>query len=402
MQTLEAALERAREGSGQVVGVVAEAGTGKTRLCYQFIERCRGRGLRILEGRGVPHGKNIPFLPILEIFRDYYGIGDRDDDRTAREKIAGRLLLLDEGFRGVLPVLFEFLGVADPERPAPRLAPDARERQLFAVLRKLLQAATREQPGIALIEDLHWIDGASEAWVAEWVEAVAGTHGLLLVNFRPEYHAEWMQKSHYQQLALAPLGPAAVRELLADLLGDDPSTAGLAEAIHARTRGNPFFTEEVVQSLIESGQLQGERERYRLVAPIERLAVPASVQAVLAARIDRLPEREKHLLQTAAVIGKEFSEPVLCEVADLPEVELGGALAALKRAEFVYEQALYPVAEYAFKHPLTQDVSLASQLGERRRRTHAAVARAVERIHATKLDGQPGANHSSALQLRAR
>jgi class 3 adenylate cyclase len=390
MATLEAALEQAQAGHGQVVGVVAEAGTGKSRLCFEFAERCRARGMTVNEGHALAHGRNIPYLPMLQVFRGYYGITEQDDDRTAREKIAGRLLLLDEGFRDVLPLLFEFFGVPDPERPVPRMDPDAKQRQLFGVLRRLVQGADpRGARGIAtLIEDLHWLDAGSEIFLEQWVDAVAGSSSFLLLNFRPEYHAGWMQKSYYRQLPLAPLGPEAIRKLLEHLLGSDASTRGLAEMIHARTGGNPFFTEEVVQTLIESRQLEGTRGSYRLTTPIERLAVPASVQAVLAARIDRLPEREKQVLQAAAVIGKEFAEPILLAAAELPDGELRAALATLKAHEFVYEQALYPVAEYAFKHPLTQEVALGSQLQERRRRTHAKVARAIEAAHAEKLDEQ--------------
>jgi adenylate cyclase len=268
--------------------------------------------------------------------------------------------------------------------------PEAKQRQLFGVLRRLVQGADpRGAKGLAtLIEDLHWLDPGSEVFLEQWVDAIAGSSNFLLLNFRPEYHAAWMQKSYYRQLPLAPLGPEAIRKLLEDLLGSDPSTRGLAAAIHARTGGNPFFTEEVVQTLIESGQLEGTRGSYRLLAPIERLAVPASVQAVLAARIDRLPEREKQVLQAAAVIGKEFAEPILLAAAELPDGELRAALATLKAHEFVYEQALYPVAEYAFKHPLTQEVALGSQLQERRRRTHATVARALAAAYAEKLDEQ--------------
>jgi adenylate cyclase len=245
-------------------------------------------------------------------------------------------------------------------------------------------ASTRNP--ITLIEDLHWLDSGSEAFLEQWVDAVAGSSAFLLVNFRPEYRANWMQKSYYRQLPLAPLGPDAIRDLLDDLLGDDPSTRGLADTIHARTGGNPFFTEEVVQSLIESGQLEGTRGAYRLVTPIGSLDVPPSVHAVLAARIDHLPDREKQVLQAAAVIGKEFAEPILLAAAELPEIDLRGALATLKSAEFVFEQSLYPVAEYAFKHPLTQEVALRSQLKERRQRGHAAVARAIEEAHPGKLD----------------
>jgi class 3 adenylate cyclase len=386
VRTLEAALAAARAGHGAVVGVVAQAGTGKSRLCYEFLESCRAAGFDVHEGRAVAHGKSIPLIPILEIFRSYFAIGERDDDRTAREKIAGRLLLLDEGFRDVLPVLFDFLGVADPRQPLPRMEAEARQRQLQSVSRRLFQQATAERPGLLLIEDLHWLDGASETWLRDWVDAVSGTHGLLVVNYRPEYRAEWVQRSHVQQIALAPLGAEAIRELIGDLLGADPTTAGLADAIYTRSGGNPFFAEEIVRALIESGQLEGERGRYRLVTPIEQLAVPGSVQALLAARIDRLPEREKRVLQTAAVIGKDFRGPILEQVIELSPNELAGSLAALRNAEFVYEESLYPVAEYSFKHPLTQEVALASLLSERRRAAHAAVARATESSDADRLD----------------
>jgi class 3 adenylate cyclase/tetratricopeptide (TPR) repeat protein len=386
MRTLDDALEQSAAGNGQVVGVVAQAGTGKSRLCFEFLERCRARGMGVFEGRAVAHGKNIPFLPILEVFRAYFGITSEDDDRGAREKIAGRMVVLDQSFAEALPLLFDFLGVADPARPTPRLEPEARQRQILAVMRQVIQSVSEGKPTITLIEDLHWIDAASEEFLEQMVEAQSGSQRLLLLNFRPEYHADWMQKSWYRQIPLTPLGKEAIAELLGDLLGSDASIAALAEPIHERTGGNPFFTEEVAQTLIESGQLAGEPGAYRLETPIERLEVPATVHSVLAARIDRLPEREKRLLQVASVIGKDFPEPLLAEVADLPDEDLKSALAALRRAEFLHEAAIFPVAEYSFKHPLTQEVALGSQLRERRRTVHAAVARAIESRDAEQLE----------------
>jgi hypothetical protein len=245
------------------------------------------------------------------------------------------------------------------------------------VLRSLLQSrSSRQDVGMVVIEDLHWIDEGSDAWVAEWAEATAGAPNLLLVNFRPEYRAPWMQRPHYQQIALAPLSPEAIRELLSKRIGDDPSTGGLAGRIHAHTAGNPFFAEEMVQALIESGQLEGAPGAYRLVGTVERIEVPASVHALLAARIDRLAEREKRVLQVASVIGKEFSEPLLADVSALPERDLSDALAALRAAEFLQQLSLYPVAEYTFKHPLTQEVAQDSLLRGRRREIHAAPMRA--------------------------
>ncbi len=379
VRTLEDALVQTAAGNGQVVGVVAEAGTGKSRLCFEFLESCRARGMRVFEGHAVAHGRNIPFLPVLEIFRAYFSITPQDDDRAAREKIAGRMVVLDQSLADALPSVFDFLSVPDPQRPAPQISAEARQRQLVGLMRQVVQSeSTATQPTVTLIEDLHWLDAASAEFLEHLVDARAGSRSLLLLNFRPEYHADWMQKSWYRQIPLTPLGVDDIAELLGDLLGADASLAHLAAPLHARTAGNPFFTEEVVQSLIESGHLEGARGAYRLTTAVDRLEVPATVQAVLAARIDRLAEREKRLLQVASVIGKEFPEPLLAAVAELTTDDLKESLAALRRGEFVHERAIYPLVEYAFKHPLTQEVALGSLLRERRRPLHAAVAGAIE------------------------
>ncbi|MFN2426553.1 MAG: AAA family ATPase [Candidatus Binatia bacterium] len=392
LRTLGDALEQTAAGNGQVVGVVAEAGTGKSRLCFEFLQRCREQGMRVYEARAVAHGRNVPFLPILELLRAYFGITSDDDDLCARQKVSQHLLGLDRNLAGTLPLIHDFLAIGDPHSPGPRLDPETRQRQLIDVIRRIIRSASQKRPVVTMIEDLHWLDAASAEFLEHMVDAREGTHSLLLLNFRPEYRAAWMQKSWYRQIPLTPLGPATIAELLEDLLGSDPGIAALAAPVHARTGGNPFFTEEVVQSLIESGHLEGSRGAYRLVTAVERLEVPATVQAVLAARIDRLGEREKQLLQTAAVIGKEFSEPVLVQVlAEIaPQLadpgRLAAALRALGQAEFVYEKAMHPLAEYSFKHPLTQQVAYDTLLRERRARLHAAVAQATATVHADKLE----------------
>jgi len=413
MKILEDAVDQAIRGNGQVVGLVADAGTGKSRLTFEFVERCRARGLRVNVGRCVAHGKTLPFLPVLELIRSYYGITPQDDDRTAREKVAGRMLLIDEDYRDVLPVIFEFIGIPDPERPAPPLPPEARQRQLFGVLRSITKAggATGQEATVVVVEDLHWIDGGSEPWISQWVDAAAGSRTMVLLNFRPEYHAPWMQRAHYQQIALAPLSAEAIRELLETLIGTDESTRDLAARIHRHTAGNPFFAEEAVRSLIESGQLEGSPGAYRLTRAVDKLTVPANVQAVLGARIDRLPERHKNVLQVASVIGKTFLEPVVAAAAKIAEEDLAKAFAALRAAEFLHEVSLYPVAEYSFKHPLTQQVALESLLTARRRALHVAVAEVLEaRSHnldedaallATHWDGAGDAMRAAPWHLRA-
>ena len=288
MATLEAALGRALAGTGQVVGVVADAGVGKSRLCFELAERCRARGVRVYEAHCVAHGTMIPYLPALEFFRTYSAVTDRDSDDEVRRKIAGTVLLLDPGLADALPLLFDFMGVPDPKRPAPPMEPEARQRQLLGAVKRLVQARSRQEPALLLWEDLHWIDGGSATIVDKLAEAVDGTRTLLLANFRPEYRAPWMQGSSYQQVPLRPLDPAAIDELLRDLLGADSSVVPLAALVRERTGGNPFFIEEVIQALVEGGSLAGGRGAYRLARPVADLAIPPTVQALLASRIDRL------------------------------------------------------------------------------------------------------------------
>jgi tetratricopeptide (TPR) repeat protein len=386
LTTLEAALEHARSGNGAVVGVVGEAGVGKSRLCNEFVERARRQGIPVYEAQGQAHGREIPFLPVLQMMRSYFAIAESDTDQQAREKIAGRMLLLDDAFAEGLPLLFDFLAVPDPHRPAPRMDPDARQRALLEMVKRLLHAGTQSNPGIYLLEDAHWFDPGTEIFLTQFVEALPGSRTLAITNFRPEYSAPWMRKSYYRQISLAPLGAEAIKALLAELLGEDPSLNGLPDLIQERTAGNPFFIEEVVRALAESGNIEGKRGAYRLVRPVDQAGVPATVNTILAARIDRLSEREKSLLQSAAVIGREFSEPVLVRAAALRDGELEPALRALIAAEFLYEQELYPEAVYAFKHPLTQEVAYNSQLGERRATVHRRVAEALQELHPDKLD----------------
>jgi adenylate cyclase len=386
MARLEAALERAVAAEGRVVGVVGEAGVGKSRLCQEFVELCRARRISVYEAHCPAHGRTVPLLPLLELLRNRFAITDQDRDEEARKKITGTLILLDEAFQEMLPLVFDFLGVADPNRPAPQVDPEARQRQLFGFVRRLVRVQPSREPVVLLVDDLHWIDPGSDAFLAQIVEALSETRTLLLLNFRPEYRADWMGRSSYRELSLEQLGQEAAAELLHHLLGEDPSVAGLHDRIRERAGGNPFFIEEAVQSLVESGSLAGERGCYELKKTIEELEIPATVQSILAARIDRLPEREKHLLQTAAVIGKKFTGSIFERIVELPNAEIPAAISALQRAEFIFEEAIYPEAEYAFKHPLTQEVAYHSQLAERRLHTHAAVAAAIEEMNAGKLD----------------
>jgi class 3 adenylate cyclase/tetratricopeptide (TPR) repeat protein len=385
MKLLEDALEQAKQGRGAVIGIVAEPGIGKSRLCQEFADRCRAQGLEVYETQAQAHGTAIPFLPVLQMMRGYFGIEDRDSDRVAREKIAGRLLLLDHDFSDDLPLVFDFLGVPDPERPAPQVSAEARQRLLRGVIRRLYRVPGRTNVVVNVMEDLHWMDLGSEQIVAEVVSAVEGTATLALVNFRPEYQPDWADSPIYRRLPLLPLGPESTEELLSDLAGNDPSLDGLGEMVHERTGGNPFFIEEVVRELVEAGYLEGERGAYTLTKPVADTGVPATVQAILAARIDRL-ETAKALLQAASVIGKEVPEPALRMVAGVEGDALDDGLKELIGAGFLYEEEIYPERVLAFSHPLTQEVAYGSQLGEQRAKAHAAAAKALTKLNPERHD----------------
>ena len=390
METLESALERSLEGSGRVAAAVGEAGVGKSRLCVEFVQRCRARGLVVYEAHCPAHGKTIPYLPLLELLRNLFGITDQDGAREARQKIAGELALLDDAFADDRALVLDFLGVGDPKAPPLQLEPAVRQRRLFAFLRRLIQLRTEAEPIVLLIDDLHWVDPGSDLFLAQIVEAVSATRTFLLVNFRPEYEAAWTRKSWVLQLPMAPLGAEALAELVRDWVGSGPSVEALPALVGARSGGNPFFAEEIILTLLETGRLVGSRGAYELATAIDKIEVPATVQSLLAARIDRLGEHEKGVLHTAAVIGKEFSRPLLEAVVDLGGDDLDAALAGLLAAELVHERALYPVVEYGFKHPLTHEVALKAQLTAARRARHAVVAEAIATAEADRLDESAG------------
>ncbi|HEY2714750.1 MAG TPA: adenylate/guanylate cyclase domain-containing protein [Solirubrobacterales bacterium] len=388
---LAEALDRAEAGDGAVVGLVAEPGVGKSRLLRELAERQHQReGIEVFEAQAQSHGAAIPYSPILQMLRSFFEIGEREPERAAREKVAGRTLLLDQSFASDLPLMFDFLGFPDPERPLPQMRPEARQRALAEILCRLVNPPNRRKTLVLVVEDMHWIDPASEAMLAELVATVAGTKTLVLFNYRPEYAPPWAGAEGYRELALEPLTALDTAALLRDVAGSDPSLHGIETAIHERTGGNPFFIEEVVRELAECGYLSGEPGAYRLAQPIDDAGVPAAVQAILAARIDRLGAEAKALLQVAAVIGLELREVLLRLAAGLPREEAEATLRELVDGGFLYEAELFPERTLAFRHPLTREVAYGSQLAERRARTHAAVARATVELESERLEELAG------------
>jgi class 3 adenylate cyclase/tetratricopeptide (TPR) repeat protein len=369
-------------GDGRVVGITAAPGLGKSRLVSEFVQDIRKRGVEVHEAHCQAHTRALPLVPVLEMMRSYFGITEDLDPPAARERIQARALQVDGRLAGELPLLFEFLAVPDPDRPAGNIDPEARRRRLLELTRRLVHA--REQAMVYVIEDAHWIDPASDEFLASLAEATGRSHSLVVVTFRPEYMAGWMRRHWYRQLPLSPLAPAVVTSLLGEMLGADPSLDGLAALIAEHTRGNPFFLEEVVRHLAETGTLAGEPGRYRLAGDVSQIAVPDTVYSVLAARIDRLGARAKDLLGAAAVIGREFDRELLERVAHMPPGELDSSLERLVEAELITKTEVYPLACYAFRHPLTHEVALGALLSERRRELHRRAALAIAELNAER------------------
>jgi class 3 adenylate cyclase/tetratricopeptide (TPR) repeat protein len=388
MAVLEDALARADEGQAQVVGVVGEPGVGKSRLCDEFVASAIARGLTVRRATGVSHGREAPLLPILAFLRDYFGITESSSPSGARECIGDRLLGLDPEFEPDLPLMFDLLEVPDPQRPLERMTAEMRMRRIFEVIRRITARRSERELVVFVFEDLHWFDPQSADFLARLIEGFPGSRSLVVANFRPEFSANWMRHSYYRQVPLLPLSADAVAEMLTDMLGADPSLAPLPAYLVERTGGNPFFVEEVVRALVEDGTLDGRRGAYQLTCPLEQVGLPTSVHSVLAARIDRLAAEYKPVLQSAAVIGRTFTEAVLAKVMGQVADVLAEALSTLCAAEMLQETQQFPLAEYRFWHPLTQEVAYRSLLSDRRAALHRAVAEAIIALDPDRLDEQ--------------
>jgi class 3 adenylate cyclase/tetratricopeptide (TPR) repeat protein len=389
LEALQQALARAGAGQGQGVALIGEPGVGKSRLIYEFLHHSHHtQGWLRLESSSVSYGKATAYLPVCDLLKAYCHIEDRDDLRAVRAKITGQLLTLDDALQDTVPAVLALFEALPADSPFLTLDPLQRRRRTLEALKRVLLRESQGQPVLLVFEDLHWIDSETQAVLDTLVESLPTARILLLVNYRPEYQHGWGGKTYYTQLRLDALPAASAEELLQALLGKDASLEPLTRLLIARTQGNPFFLEESVRTLVETGVLVGERGAYHLAQPLGALQVPATVQALLAARIDRLPPEDKRLLQTAAVIGTEVPWPLLQAVADTADEALYRRLAQLQAAEFLYETSLFPERAYTFKHALTHEVAYGGLLQEQRRFLHGRLVEALEALAGDRLDDQ--------------
>ncbi len=388
METLRRALDQVRVGHGQIVAAMAEAGTGKSRLFYEF-KAVSQSGCMVLETFSVSHGKASAYLPIIELLHGYFGIETGDDGRKRREKVTGRVVALDRALEDTLPYLFALLGLVEGEDPLPQMDGKVKKRRTLEAIKRILLRESINQPLIVIFEDLHWIDEATQELLNLLTDSIGTAKILLLVNYRPEYSHRWNSKTYYTQLRLDPLGRESAEEMLAALLGEEAELTPLKRLIVEKTEGNPFFMEETVQVLLDEGALV-RNGTVKLTRPLSELKIPPTVQGILAARIDRLQPNEKELLQALAVMGKEFRLGMVKQVVGKPDDELQRLLAELQLGEFIYEQPAFPDIEYTFKHSLTQEVAYGSVLVERRKLLHERAGQALESMYADQLDDNLG------------
>jgi class 3 adenylate cyclase/tetratricopeptide (TPR) repeat protein len=385
LKQLAQALERAAQGRGQAVAIVGEAGVGKSRLVWEFTQSHRTQGWLVLDSGSVSYGKATSYLPVTDLLKAYCRIQERDDARAIRERMAGKLLMLDRALEPLLTPLLALLDVPVNDAVWDTLDPPQRRQRILEAVKRLLLRESQVQPLLVIFEDLHWIDTETQALLDGLMESLPTARVLLLVNYRPEYRHAWGSKTYYLQLRIDPLPPDSAEELLTALLGDDRTLEPLKRVLIARTEGNPFFLEESVRTLVETQVLVGERGTYRMLKSPDAWQIPATAQAILAARIDRLAPEDKRLLQTAAVIGKDVPFGLLRAIADMSQDTLRQGLAHLQAAEFLYEMNLFPDLEYTFKHALTHQVAYDTLVEERRRPLHAKIATAIEQLYSDRL-----------------
>src|SRR6266851_2630979 len=384
MEALKHAAEQAKSGHGQIVAAMAEPGVGKSRLYFEF-EATSQSGWMVLETFSVSHGKASAYLPVIDLLRNYFRIASEDDERTRREKVAGKITILDRSLEDTLPYLFALLGIVDGDDPLAQMDGQIKKRRTLEAIKRIALRESLNQPLMVIFEDLHWIDEATQELLNLLADSIGTAKILLLVNYRPEYSHQWNSKTYYTQLRLDPLGKESAEEMLAGLVGDGVEVRPLNRLIIEKTEGNPFFMEEMVLVLFDEGALV-RNGTIKLTRPLSELKIPPTVQAILTARIDRLPPDEKELLQTLAVIGREFALSLVRRVFDeMKNDELERMLADLQMAEFVYEQPATGDIEYIFKHALTQEVAYNSVLIERRKQIHERAAQCIESLFAANL-----------------
>lgn len=383
MAALEEAYEKVRTGAGQVLEIVGEAGVGKSRLLLEFKNKLPKNEYIYLEGRCMHFGSAMLYLPLLDILRDYFGITEGEREVIIRKRIDERVSQLDRKLKGILPPLQDLLSLKPDDEEYLKLEPKDRRERIFEAMRDLLLRESQKRPLIIAIEDVHWIDKTSEEFVDYFIGWLTKMKVLLVLLHRPEYTNKWGSKSYFNRIGLDQLTVQSSNELVKAILREGEAALDVKDTILTRAGGNPLFVEELTRSLLENGSIEKRDERYVLSRKLSD--VPETIQGIIAARIDRLDESLKKVMQVASVIGREFGFRILQAISGMRE-ELKGHLLNLQGLEFIYEKSLFPELEYIFKHALTQEVAYNSLLLKRRREIHEKIAQSIEELYADRVE----------------
>jgi class 3 adenylate cyclase/tetratricopeptide (TPR) repeat protein len=384
LEALNNALKKASSGSGQVMGVIGEAGVGKSRLILE-LKRSLPAQCTYLEGRCLHYGGSITYLPVIDIIKQYFDINNGDQESKIRNKINEKSFELDENLKSCLPPLQELLSLKVENERFLQLEPQQKKDRIFEAVRELLIRESQSYPLVLVIEDLHWIDKTSEQFFDYLISWLAKSRIFLILLYRPEYTHQWGSKSYYHKIGLDQLTYKSSVELVKAILGGCEIAPELEEIILSRSSGNPLFIEELTHNLLENGSIDRHGNQCVLAKKTSDIQVPDTIQGIIAARIDRIEENLKRIMQVASVIGREFSYRILNKITGTRE-ELKAHLLNLQGLEFIYEKSLFPELEYLFKHALTQEVSYNSLLLQRRKEIHTKIGKAIESIYSYNLE----------------
>ncbi len=384
IETLTQAFEKVRSGSGQVVGIVGEAGVGKSRLIFELRQSLQDK-VTYLQGRCVQIGESIPFLPVLDVIRGYFNIEEGDQEGIIRGKLKEKILDLEEKLLGALPAFEDFLSLSMDDPTWVTLEPKQKRDRTFEGLRDLFIRLSQEKPLILVIDDLHWMDKTSEEFLDYLIGWLAHTRIMLLLLYRPEYTHPWGSKSFYSRIGLDQLSLGRCAELVQSILEGGEVAPEIRELILSRAAGNPLFLEELTRTLMENGTIKRINHQYILGVEVSQIKVPETIQGIIAARMDRLEDSIKRTMQVASVIGRDFAYRILQIITGMRD-DLKSYLLRLQDLEFIYEKSLFPELEYIFKHAVTQEVAYNSLLSQKKKAIHEKIGTAIEEVYGEKLE----------------
>ena len=385
IETLKEAFEKAQAGEGRVVGLVGEAGVGKSRLLLEFRKLLPKGRFTYFEGRCIHYGGSMPYLPVLDVLRSFIGVKEGEQEQVIQQKLKERVLGFDENLRYIIPPFQELLSLKVDDEAFLKLEPKQKREKTFEAIRDLLIRGSQDRPLVLVIEDLHWIDKTTEEFLNYMIGWLPRTRILLLLLYRPEYTHQWSGKSYYRMIGVGQLSTDTSAELVGAILEGGAAVPELRDVILSRASGNPLFMEELTHTLLENGSIQKEGDWFVLARDVSSDQVPDTIQGIIAARMDRLEESLKRIMQVAAVIGREFAFRILETITEMKD-DLKSGLINLQGLEFIYEKSLFPDLEYIFRHALVQEVAYNSLLANRRKEIHEKIGRAIESLHPLRLE----------------